>query len=247
MIDLTGARVVLTGAGGGVGRALCATLGRLGAQVVSCDIPGTDLAGEAHHFDLRDRDATLAAAEAILAGGTPSVVISNAGWTRADTFGQCTPDAVDDELARNFTGAAHFTQAFLPAMRAKTGNRAFVFVSSVNALTHHGNPPYSAAKAAMLAWSRAIAVEEGRHGIRSNAVIPASIRTAAWEHRLQADPAILDKLEAIYPLGRIVTTDEVAAAVAFLASPAASGITGTSLTVDAGLMAGNLPFLEAIT
>jgi NAD(P)-dependent dehydrogenase (short-subunit alcohol dehydrogenase family) len=78
-------------------------------------------------------------------------------------------------------------------------------------------------------------------------VIPASIRTAAWEHRLQADPAILDKLAAIYPLGRIVTTDEVAAAVAFLASPAASGITGTSLTVDAGLMAGNLPFLEAIT
>ena len=252
MIDVKGARVVVTGAGGGVGRALCATFAGLGAEVVACDLPGADLAGadlagEACHFDLRDRAATLAAAAAILAGGTPSVVISNAGWTRAETLGFCTPDAVEDELARNFTGAAHFTQAFLPAMRAGTGNRAFVFVSSVNALAHHGNPPYSAAKAAMLAWSRAIAVEEGRHGIRSNAVIPASIRTAAWEHRLAADPAILDKLAAIYPLGRIVTTDEVAAAVAFLASPAASGITGTTLTVDAGLMAGNRPFLEAIT
>ena len=247
MIDMTGARVVVTGAGGGVGRALCATFARLGAQVVACDLPGTDLADEAYHFDLRDRDATLASASAILARGTPSVVISNAGWTRAETLGLCTPDAIEDELVRNFTGAAHFTQAFLPEMRAATGNRAFVFVSSVNALAHHGNPPYSAAKAAMLAWSRAIAVEEGRHGVRSNAVIPASIRTAAWEHRLAADPAILDKLAAIYPLGRIVTTDEVAAAVAFLASPAASGITGTTLTVDAGLMAGNLPFLEAIT
>jgi NAD(P)-dependent dehydrogenase (short-subunit alcohol dehydrogenase family) len=236
MIDMTGARVVVTGAGGGVGRALCATFARLGAQVVACDLPGTDLADEAYHFDLRDRDATLAAASAILARGTPSVVISNAGWTRTETLGLCTPDAIEDELVRNFTGAAHFTQAFLPEMRAATGNRAFVFVSSVNALAHHGNPPYSAAKAAMLAWSRAIAVEEGRHGVRSNAVIPASIRTAAWEHRLAADP-----------LGRIVTTDEVAAAVAFLASPAASGITGTTLTVDAGLMAGNLPFLEAIT
>jgi NAD(P)-dependent dehydrogenase (short-subunit alcohol dehydrogenase family) len=194
MIDLSGARVVVTGAGGGVGRALCATLARLGAQIVACDVPGTDLAGEAHHFDLRDRTATLAAAGAILTGGTPSVVISNAGWTRADTFNLCTPDAIDDELASNFTGAAHFTQAFLPAMRVATGNRAFVFVSSVNALTHHGNPPYSAAKAAMLAWSRAIAVEEGRHGIRSNAVIPASIRTAAWEHRLQADPAMTQQV-----------------------------------------------------
>ena len=249
MINLQDARVVVTGAGGGVGRALCATLVRLGAQVIACDVPEADLSThpEAYHFDLRDRAATLSVADTILAKGTPSVVISNAGWTRAETLQLCTPDVLEDELTRNFTGAAHFTQAFLPAMRAGTGNRNFVFVSSVNALTHHGNPPYSAAKAAMLAWSRAIAVEEGRHGIRSNAVIPASIRTAAWEHRLQADPSILDKLAAIYPLGRIVTTDEVAAAVAFLASPAASGITGTTLTVDAGLMAGNLPFLDAIS
>ena len=248
MIDLNGARIVLTGAGGGVGRALSATFARLGAQIVACDVPGVDLgSGEAHHFDLRDRDATLAAAQAILGGGTPSVIISNAGWTRADTFDLCTPEGIEDELTRNFTGAAHFTRAFLPALRAGTGNRAFVFVSSVNALTHHGNPPYSAAKAALLAWSRALAVEEGRHGIRSNAVIPASIRTAAWDYRIKADPAILDKLAAIYPLGRIVTTDEVANAAAFLASSAASGITGTTLTVDAGLMAGNLPFLDAIT
>jgi len=77
-------------------------------------------------------------------------------------------------------------------------------------------------------------------------VIPASIRTNAWEYRLAAAPTVLDKLRAIYPLGRIVTTDEVARAVAFLASPAASGITGTTLNVDAGLMAGNLPFLDAI-
>jgi NAD(P)-dependent dehydrogenase (short-subunit alcohol dehydrogenase family) len=88
-----------------VGRALCVTLVRLGAQVVTCDVTGADLAGEAYHFDLRDRDATLAAAGAILSGGAPSVVISNAGWTRAETFGLCTPDAVDDEMGRNFTGA----------------------------------------------------------------------------------------------------------------------------------------------
>ena len=110
----------------------------------------------------------------------------------------------------NFTGAAQLTHALLPAMRAGGGNRAFVFVASVNALTHHGNPAYSAAKAALLAWMRGIAVEEGRHGIRSNAVIPSSVRTNAWVYRLAADPAVMDRLSALYPLGRIVTPDEVA-------------------------------------
>ncbi len=247
MIGLAGQRAVITGAGGGVGSALVRAFTRAGAQVVACDIPGTDLAGHtaAHLFDLRDQAAVAQAAADILAMGPVDVLVSNAGWTRAELLTAVTPAALTDEMDRNFTGAAMLCQGLLPAMRArKTG--ALVFISSVNAVSHHGNPAYSAAKAALLAWMRAIAVEEGKHGIRANAVIPASIRTNAWEHRLQADPAVLDRLAAIYPLGRIVTTEEVANAVLFLASPLASGITGTSLTVDAGLMAGNLPFLTAI-
>ena len=234
-----------------MGTALTASLAALGGEIFACDLPGVNLSAShisaAYHFDLRDRAGTQAAAQAILASGPPHIVISNAGWTRQDTLAQTTPDGLADELERNFTGPALLTHALLPAMRGLTGNRAFVMISSVNALTHHGNPAYSAAKAALLAWMRAIAVEEGRYGIRANAVIPASIRTAAWDYRLQADPAVLDRLGAIYPLGRIVTTQEVAHAVAFLASPMASGITGTTLTVDAGLMAGNLPFLQAIS
>lgn len=251
MMNFTGARILITGAGGGVGTALTASLAALGGTIIACDLPGPDLSAShisaAHHFDLRDRPAVQAAAQAILASGPPHIVISNAGWTRQDTLAQTTPDGLADELERNFTGPALLTHALLPAMRRLAGNRAFVMISSVNALTHHGNPAYSAAKAALLAWMRAIAVEEGKFGIRANAVIPASIRTAAWEYRLQADPRVLDRLGAIYPLGRIVTTQEVANAVAFLASPMASGITGTTLTVDAGLMAGNLPFLQAIS
>jgi NAD(P)-dependent dehydrogenase (short-subunit alcohol dehydrogenase family) len=250
MTDLAGIRCVVTGAGGGVGRALVSHLAARGAAVVACDLPGADLTApgivERHRFDLRDFAAAEAAAAAIVAGGAPRVVVSNAGWTRQDTMAATTAAGIADEMACNFTGTAVLTHGLLPAMRALTGDRALVFVASVNAVTHHGNPAYSAAKAALLAWSRAIAVEEGHAGIRSNAVIPASIRTAAWEHRLTADPGVLDRLAAIYPLGRIVTTDEVAQAVIFLASPAASGITGAALTVDAGLMAGNLPFLEAI-
>lgn len=251
MIRFDGVRVAITGAGGGVGRALVAGFASLGAHVIACDQPGGDLTApdiaERHCFDLRDRPGVARAVGAMIAAGVPQIVVSNAGWTRQETLEMTTPEGIADELDCNFTGAALLTHGLLPALRTLPGNRCFIFVSSVNALSHFGNPAYSAAKAAMLAWMRALAVEEARHGIRANAVVPASIRTGAWEHRLAADPTVMDRLRAIYPLGRIVTTAEVANAVLFLASPAASGITGVALTVDAGLSAGNLPFLDTIT
>ena len=246
MFDLTGARVVLTGAGGGLGRALARGFAAAGARVVACDLEGAEIgaAAETHLFDLGDAAAVDRAAAAILAGGAPDVLVQNAGATRAETLDACDAQTVATEMAVNFGGPARLGQALLPAMRAQGG--AVVAIGSVNALAHFGNPAYSAAKAALLAWIRAIAVEEGPHGIRANAVIPASIRTGAWQARLDRDPGILDRLSRLYPLGRIVTPDEVTHAVLFLASPLASGITGATLTVDAGLSAGNLPFLDAI-
>ena len=248
--DFKGHRIVITGAGGGVGQALSAAFAALGGTVVACDTANVNLSGpgigETHHFDLRDKEATREAAVAILSAGVPSVVVLNAGRTREETLERTTPEGIIAEMNLNFTGAALLSHALLPQMRRAAGNRAFVFVSSVNAFSHHGNPAYSAAKAAALAWMRAIAVEEGIHGIRANAVVPGSIRTGAWDHRLQTDPDLFDRVSALYPLGRIVTTTEVASAVTFLASSAASGITGTTLNVDAGLDAGNLPFLDAI-
>jgi NAD(P)-dependent dehydrogenase (short-subunit alcohol dehydrogenase family) len=246
MIRLDNRHVVITGAAGGIGQALVAAFGAAGAIVTGCDRPGTPIPGvtRAHGFDLADLAAVRAAAADILARGIPDIVILNAGWTRQDTLDTTTSDGLTDELAANFTGTAELTRALVPAMRG--GQRALVFIASVNALTHHGNPAYSAAKAALLAWSRAIAVEEGLHGIRSNAVVPASVRTPVWDDRLRADPQVLAKVTALYPLGRLVTVEEVADAVLFLASPLASGITGATLNVDAGLTAGNLPFLDAI-
>lgn len=243
-------RVLITGAGGGVGRALTAAFGDAGAHIVACDMPGADLAGDhiadRFFFDMRDRDAVIEQARVIVDAGVPQIVVSNAGWTRQETLAMTTADGIVGEMDCNFTGPALLTHALLPAMRASEGNRAFVFISSCNAASHFGNPAYSAAKAATLAWMRALAVEEAPNGIRANAVAPASIRTGAWEHRLAHDPGVLDRLHAIYPMGRIVTTTEVANAVVFLASDAASGITGITMNVDAGLSAGNLPFLDAI-
>ena len=130
-------------------------------------------------------------------------------------------------------------------MKAR-GSGALVFISSVNALAHFGNPAYAAAKAGVNVFARAIAVECGRAGLRANAVCPGSIRTPAWTHRLARDPAVMDKLQRLYPLQRVVEAREVAEAVAFLASDRASGITGVSLPVDAGLTAGCLPFIDDV-
>jgi NAD(P)-dependent dehydrogenase (short-subunit alcohol dehydrogenase family) len=250
MTGFEGQRIVITGAGGSVGQSLTAAFAQMGGTVVACDVKGADLSGpsitEAHHFDLRDTAAMAQVATSIIKNGAPSIVVLNAGWTRQETLEQTTAQGLIDELNLNFTGSALLTHALLPQMRQGVGNRAFVFVSSVNAFAHHGNPAYSAAKAASLAWMRALAVEEGPNGIRANAVAPGSIRTPVWDHRIQRDPDLMEKISALYPLGRLVTTNEVAAAITFLASSAASGITGTTLNVDAGLVAGNLPFLDAI-
>ena len=250
MIDFAGRRVVITGAGGGVGKALVEVFANAGASVVACDVRGTDLSApgiaEAHEFDLLDDDAVSAAVDRIRANGVPAAVVSNAGWTRAETLAQTTLKALTDELNLNLRSAAHLSQSFIPHMRGQPGGAAFVFVSSVNALSHYGNPAYSAAKAGLHAWMRAIATEEGRNGIRANIVVPGSIRTDAWTHRLEKHPEILETVGRLYPLGRLVEPVEVARTVCFLASPAASGITGAAVPVDAGISAGNLPFLEQI-
>lgn len=248
MIDFGGQRVVVTGATGGLGSGLVKAFEDTGASVVSCDVPGlAPPAGtiEHHAFDMRDHDTLAIAAQRIVANGAPAAVVLNAGRTRAETLDHLDAAQLLDEIAVNLTGAALLSQALLPAMR-QAGGGAFVFISSVNAAFHYGNPAYSAAKAGVEAFMRAIAVEEGRHGVRANAVAPGSIRTAAWDHRIAVSPDLFQRLTALYPLGRFVTVEEVANAVLFLASPLASGITGATLRVDAGVSAGNLPFLDTI-
>lgn len=250
MMGLDGARVVITGASGGIGSALVAEFARHGAQVVACDLDATDLdapgIAEVHRFDLCDRNAILAAAARIVAGGAPDVVVSNAGLTRAETMEMVTPKALDEEMTLNFRGAADLTAAFLPAMRDRPEGASFVIVSSVNAIRHFGNPAYSAAKAALCAWARALAAEEGPRGIRANVIAPGSVRTPAWDHRIARDPSLTERIARLYPIGRLIRPEEVAQAAAFLASPLASAITGVTLPVDGGISSSYLPFVAEL-
>ena len=248
--EFSGKSVLVTGAGGGLGRALVEIFGTRGARVIACDQSGDAMAGlpaaSTHVFDLLDRAAAGETVEAIVEqDGLPDIVINNAGWTRAETMVALSLESIEREVDLNLTGVMAFTNAMLEAMGADARG-VFVFISSVNALSHFGNPAYAAAKSGINAYARAIAVEYGRRGIRANVVCPGSIRTPAWDHRIAKDASIPGKLQRLYPLGRIVNATEVAEAVAFLASDRASGITGAVLPVDAGLTAGCLTFIDDI-
>lgn len=248
--EFNGKSVLVTGAGGGLGRALAETFSRRGARLIACDRTAEAMdnlpTASKYVFDLLDRAAAEIAVGTILErDGLPDIVVNNAGWTRAETMAALTPDAIGREVDLNLTGVMTFTNALLGPM-AREGKGVFVFISSVNALSHFGNPAYAAAKSGINAYARAVAVEYGRRGIRANVVCPGSIRTPAWDHRIAKDASIPGKLRRLYPLGRIVDAAEVAEAVAFLASDRASGITGTVLPVDAGLTAGCLPFIDDI-
>ena len=249
-LGLAGRHVLITGAGGGIGRAMVAALAGAGAIVSGAD-QGIAMMADlplAHRlaFDLTDALACAdACAELAGAGAAPAVLINNAGFTRAETLDQVDATVWERELAINLTGAFHITKPVVAAMAARGGG-AVVFISSVNALGHYGNPAYAAAKAGLIAYAKAIAVEMGEKGIRANVVCPGSVRTPAWDHRLAKDPAILEDVVSHYPLGRMVKPEDVANATLFLASPLAAGVTGTVLPVDGGLTAGNLRFVRDI-
>lgn len=248
--EFEGKTIVVTGAGGGLGSAIVELMAGRGARIVGCDQSEGALANphiaSRHVFNLLDRAAIEAAIPALLdRDGVPDILINNAGWTRAETLKALTTDKIEQELDLNLTGVMTFADPLIKAMAGR-GWGSVVFISSVNAIAHFGNPAYAAAKAGINAYAKSIAVELGRSGLRANVVCPGSIRTAAWDHRLAKDPEILGRLKRLYPLGRIVNASEVAEAVAFLASERASGITGAVVPVDAGLTAGYLPFIDDI-
>lgn len=245
--QLEGKRVVITGAGGGVGQCLVNAFHSAGADVIACDRDAALLDAlpegstkEKHTFELSVPEAVESAAKQI---GAADVLVNNAGFTSAETISQLNADSVRKEIDGNLVGTINLTRALIPAMTGKGGG-AIVTVSSVNGLGHYGNPAYAAAKAGVLAFMRAVAVECGGKGIRANAVCPGTMLTPAWKHRIEQTPDIMDTLVKHYPSNRIILPQEVANVVLFLASPLSSGITGVDLPVDGGLSAGNLSLLK---
>ncbi|MEV5707041.1 glucose 1-dehydrogenase [Actinoallomurus sp. NPDC052274] len=238
----SGRSVVVTGGGAGIGRAIALRFGAEGARVVVADLDAASAgrtAGEipcarAVAVDVTDGAGVRAA----LADLPVDVLVNNAGGAVDAAFEELSEDAWDRDVDLCLKGTFLCTQAVLPAM-LRRGGGVIVNVASVNGITHLGNEAYSAAKAGVLSLTRSVAVRYGPAGIRCNAVAPGTIRTSAWDERESHRPGVLDRVAGWYPLRRVGTPDDVAAAVAFLASDEAAWISGTTLPVDGGLLAGN--------
>ena len=240
MAEFTGLNAIVTGGASGIGLATAELLTGRGARVACLDLdPGVEQPLIGLRADVTDdasiRSGVAAAAEQL---GGIDIVINNAGIGAQGTV----EDNDDDEWARvfdvNVQGMVRTTRAALPHLR-NSSHAAIVNVSSIVATA--GLPQralYSATKGAVQSMTLAMAADHLPEGIRVNCVNPGTADTP-WIGRLLAkadDPqAERAALEARQPTGRMVTADEVAAAIAYLVSPSASATTGTSLAVDGGM------------
>lgn len=239
--EFAGLVAIVTGGASGIGAAIARRLHVGGAQVAVLDLApeGADPAHAAFAADVSDRASVDAAVAAVAERfGRIDIVINNAG---IGSIGNIAANG-DDEWARvlsiNVTGIARVTAAALPWLR-RSPAAAVVNTSSIAATA--GLPEralYTASKGAVLSLTRAMAADHLREGIRVNAVNPGTADTP-WIGRLlsqAADPeAERAALNARQPHGRLVSADEVAGAVAYLASPRAGSTTGVALAVDGGM------------
>jgi meso-butanediol dehydrogenase / (S,S)-butanediol dehydrogenase / diacetyl reductase len=245
--------VLITGGARGIGEATARRLTAEGARVLIADIDAeaaerTAAGIEGARFtvcDVADRgQAEAAVARAVEWFGRLDVLVNNAFACSPDTA--LLEEQPDDTWARDLditlTGAFRCARAALPALEA-SGRGAIVNIGSVNGEQDFGNHSYSAAKAGLASLTRTLAGDAGPRGVRVNQISPGTVRTRAWEGR----DAVLDALgRDLYPLGRVGEPEDIAAAVAFLASRDAAWITGTTLRVDGGLLAVNKPFTATV-
>ena len=179
--------------------------------------------------------------------GPIDILVNNAGGSDHPTFARTDPAGWQREINVNLNAAYYCAHAVIPGMQAKRAG-VIIAIGSVNGLSALGDPGYSAGKAAMISpparWRKSTVASASP---RANIVLPGTVRTPLWQRRAAKNPKVLETLRRWYPLGRIVEPDDVAMAVGFLASDAASAITGVALPVDCGLTSGNLIMTRELT
>ena len=213
-----------------------------GAKVAVVDWKGEkadevahEIGGDAYSADVSNGAQVKAMFAKI---GPVDVLVNNAAIADGDDVLKIDEPTWERDVSVVLKSVFLCSQAVLPSMiQRKRG--VIVNITSVNGLSALGNEAYSAAKAGVINLTQGIAVRYGHHGIRCNAIAPGTIRTPIWQERIDRDPVVFQRLVKWYPLGRVGEPEDIANAAMFLASDEASWITGTVLTVDGGLLAGN--------
>ncbi|MFE3518437.1 SDR family NAD(P)-dependent oxidoreductase [Streptomyces sp. NPDC059166] len=251
-----GYAALVTGAGQGIGAATAHRLAAEGASVLVTDLDGAraertaaairEAGGTAEPLacDVGDRAAVdTAVAHAVTAFGRLDVLVNNAYAHHDDAplFEDEDDDSWAHTLDITLTGPYRCSRAALPHLVA-SGRGAIVSIGSVNGEQDFGGHAYSAAKSGLASLTRTLAGHAGPRGVRVNLVAPGTVRTGAWAGRDDA----LKRAAGLYPLGRIGEPEDIASAVAFLASADAAWITGTTLRVDGGLLGVNTGFRRAM-
>jgi len=237
----------VTGGASGIGAATCRRLAADGARVAVTDLNldgaqavAGEVDGAAFELDVRSPEQIRAALEGTEAElGPVDVLVNNAGYDEWAWFTDTDEELWQRVLAVNLVGVIACTHAVLGGMQERRRGRIVNVSSEAGRVGSSGSAVYSAAKGGVLGFTKAIAIENGRYGITCNAVAPGPIETpllmAAPEALGDIGKRIVDTMIGSTNLRRLGQPDEVAAAIAFLASDDASYVTGQSLGVSGGL------------
>jgi len=248
---LQGHVAVVTGAGSGIGRAIAHGFARERARVAALDIDAAtaaetaagirDAGGEAQHFrlDVRDRMACRETAAKVASEvGAVSILVNNAGINRRNAFAG-DADAVikdwQDVMAVNLNGLFNVTHAFLEPLRAAKGR--IVNIASIQSFVHvrtPNSPAYTTSKHGVLGFTRALAAELGKDGVRVNAIGPGLIETPLNEQVRANNPELIRIFLDHTPLGRTGKPEDIVGPALFLASDLSAYVTGAIVMADGG-------------
>jgi 3-oxoacyl-[acyl-carrier protein] reductase len=243
--NLSGQIALVTGASRGIGAAIAQELGKQGAVVIgtatsaggaeniSAALKATDIKGVGLALDVNDAVQIEAVLKQITTDfGDVSILVNNAGITKDTLLMRMGEEDWDAVLSTNLKSVFRMSQAVLrPMMKARTG-RIISISSVVGHMGNAGQTNYAAAKAGMSGFSKSLAAEVGSRNITVNCVAPGFIDT---DMTAELPEAIKTKMLEHVPLGRLGNANEIAATVAFLASPSAAYITGETIHVNGGM------------
>jgi 2-keto-3-deoxy-L-fuconate dehydrogenase len=236
----TGKRALVTGAGSGIGEAVARKLHAEGADVVLADVRAQSVEAIAGELDERATDVQLDVRDegAVQEVARDVDVLANVAGIGSTTSAPETPLAVWEEVfAVNARGTFLCCKHAIPGM-VERGSGSIVNMASVAGLIGlPGRAAYCASKGAVIAMTRALAVDHVADGIRVNAVCPGTVDSPWVRHLVEEVGESIDALRARQPMGRLGSPDEIAEAVLYLASDDAAFVTGTALVIDGGLTA----------